>query len=75
MEWCTSDGSQRCDEARDRKGVYEAASAGNIEDFSGIDDPHEVPKDPEIHLETVGRTADECEREVLLKLIHLVVIK
>lgn len=62
-------------EARDRKGLYAAARAGNIKGFTGIDDPYEVPKDPEVRLETVERTPDECAREVLLKLIELGVIK
>ena len=37
-------------ETRDPKGLYKKARAGEIKNFTGIDDPYEAPKDPEIHL-------------------------
>ena len=37
-------------EARDPKGLYKKARAGEIKNFTGIDDPYEAPKKPEIHL-------------------------
>ena len=39
-------------EERDPKGLYKKARAGEIKNFTGIDDPYEVPEDPEIHLRT-----------------------
>lgn len=39
-------------EARDPKGLYKKARAGEIKNFTGIDDPYEVPENPEIHLRT-----------------------
>ena len=37
-------------ERRDHKGLYKKARAGEIKNFTGIDDPYEVPNDAEIHL-------------------------
>ena len=39
-------------ESRDPKGLYKKARAGEIKNFTGIDDPYEAPKNPEIHLRT-----------------------
>lgn len=46
-------------EERDVKGMYAKARRGEIKDFTGIDDPYEVPEHPEITLGTVARTARE----------------
>ena len=35
-------------EKRDRKGLYEKARKGLLKQFTGIDDPYEVPKQPEV---------------------------
>lgn len=37
-------------EKRDPKGLYKKARAGEIKNFTGIDDPYEEPLKPEIHL-------------------------
>jgi adenylylsulfate kinase len=37
-------------ESRDPKGLYKKARAGEIKNFTGIDDPYEEPSSPEIHL-------------------------
>ena len=39
-------------EARDPKGLYRKARAGQITGFTGIDDPYEAPETPEIVLKT-----------------------
>jgi adenylylsulfate kinase len=39
-------------EERDPKGLYKKARAGEIKNFTGIDDPYEAPTDAEIHLHT-----------------------
>lgn len=39
-------------EKRDPKGLYKKARAGEIKNFTGIDDPYEAPENPEIHLRT-----------------------
>ena len=47
-------------EQRDNKGLYRRARAGEISDFTGIDSPFERPGDPEIAINTSGRTPGEC---------------
>ncbi|MEH6469323.1 MAG: adenylyl-sulfate kinase [Porticoccus sp.] len=46
-------------EKRDPKGLYKKARAGEIKNFTGIDDPYEAPENPEIHLHTDQMTLDE----------------
>ncbi|RWB56750.1 MAG: sulfate adenylyltransferase subunit CysN [Mesorhizobium sp.] len=44
---------------RDPKGLYARALSGEIKNFTGVDSPYEAPENPEIHLETLGRTPQE----------------
>ena len=46
-------------ESRDPKGLYKKARAGEIKNFTGIDDPYEEPTAPEIHLRTDQMTLEE----------------
>ena len=46
-------------EQRDPKGLYKKARAGEIKNFTGIDDPYEAPENPEIHLHTDQMTLEE----------------
>jgi adenylylsulfate kinase len=46
-------------EARDPKGLYKKARAGEIKNFTGIDDPYEAPTAPEIHLHSDQQSLDE----------------
>lgn len=46
-------------EERDPKGLYKKARAGEIKNFTGIDDPYESPESPEIHLRTDEMTVQE----------------
>jgi adenylylsulfate kinase len=55
-------------EERDPKGLYKKARAGEIKNFTGIDDPYEAPANAEIHLHTDQMTV---EQEVQLVLDHL----
>jgi adenylylsulfate kinase len=50
---------------RDPKGLYKKALAGEIKQFTGIDDPYEAPEDPEIRLQTKETTPDDCARQIL----------
>ena len=52
-------------EERDPKGLYKKARAGEIKNFTGIDDPYETPKNPEITLHTDKMTIEE-EVDVIL---------
>ncbi|MDX8516973.1 sulfate adenylyltransferase subunit CysN [Mesorhizobium dulcispinae] len=44
---------------RDPKGLYARALSGEIKNFTGVDSPYEAPENPEIHLETLGRSPQE----------------
>ncbi|QAZ41777.1 adenylyl-sulfate kinase [Mesorhizobium sp. Pch-S] len=44
---------------RDPKGLYARALRGEIKNFTGVDSPYEPPENPEIRLQTVGRTVEE----------------
>jgi adenylylsulfate kinase len=46
-------------ESRDPKGLYKKARAGEIKNFTGIDDPYEEPIAPEIHIRTDQMTLEE----------------
>lgn len=46
-------------ERRDPKGLYKKARAGEIRNFTGIDDPYEAPPMPEIHLTSDSMTLEE----------------
>ncbi len=55
-------------EKRDRKGMYAKARAGLLKGFTGVDDPYESPKTPELRIDTTRITPEEAAREVLLLL-------
>jgi bifunctional enzyme CysN/CysC len=46
-------------EARDTKGLYKKARAGQIKEFTGISAPYEPPEDPEIIVHTDRQTLEE----------------
>jgi len=57
-------------EGRDVKGMYAKARRGEIKDFTGIDDPYEPPRQPEITLDTVAHLPEENAALILQELIH-----
>jgi len=52
-------------EARDPKGLYKKARAGEIKGFTGIDDPYEAPEAPELVVDTSGQTVDESAQAII----------
>src|SRR5438876_7277107 len=56
---------------RDVKGLYEKAFKGEIKGFTGVDDPYEMPSDPELVLDTEAHDPEESARLVLAKLEEL----
>jgi adenylyl-sulfate kinase len=56
---------------RDPKGLYAAALAGEIDDFTGVSAPYEAPVEPELRLDTTGRTPPESASEVVARLEEL----
>lgn len=52
-------------EARDPKGLYRRARAGEITGFSGIDAPYEAPEAPDLRLEAAAGTPDDHAAAIL----------
>jgi adenylylsulfate kinase len=55
-------------EARDPKGLYKKARAGELKGFTGIDDPYEPPLKPEIRLDAAANQADALADQVIAAL-------
>lgn len=51
--------------ARDVKGMYAKALAGQIKNFTGVDDPYEAPESPEITVNTDQETVEQSVATVL----------
>ncbi|MGB3494097.1 MAG: adenylyl-sulfate kinase [Elainellaceae cyanobacterium] len=58
-------------EKRDVKGLYKRARAGEIKQFTGIDDPYESPLNPDIECRTDLESLDESAEKVLKHLEEL----
>jgi adenylylsulfate kinase len=58
-------------ETRDPKGLYKKALAGEITGFTGVDDPYEVPENPELVIDTMTETPEESLQNVLTALVKL----
>jgi adenylylsulfate kinase len=52
-------------EARDPKGLYKKARAGELPNFTGVDDPYEAPERPELRLDAVGNPPEVLAGQVL----------
>ena len=65
----------RCDiptlTARDAKGLYKKALAGEIKGFTGIDDPYEAPEHAEVVVDTAAESKEESLRKIVAKLEEL----
>ena len=51
-------------EQRDVKGLYAKARRGEIKGFTGVDDPYEPPRGPDLVLTTLDADADECAARI-----------
>ncbi len=47
-------------EQRDPKGLYQKARRGEIEDFTGISAPYEIPEHAELVVDTANRSVEQC---------------
>jgi adenylylsulfate kinase len=47
-------------EERDPKGLYKKARAGQLKNFTGIDDPYEAPLQPELTIDATGVSPQEA---------------
>jgi|TARA_B110000116_G_scaffold157376_1_gene136197 adenylylsulfate kinase len=52
-------------EARDVKGLYRLARAGEIKNYTGIDSPYEKPENPEIVIDTDQQSLEESVSNIL----------
>jgi len=61
-------------EERDVKGLYKKARKGEIKEFTGISSPYEVPKNPELIVNTDSDDLSDCVKQVidLLEERHLI---
>ena len=59
-------------EARDVKGLYQKARAGEIKGFTGIDAPYEAPKTPSIEIKT-DQLSLEASVDHLLNYLHPII--
>jgi adenylylsulfate kinase len=53
---------------RDVKGLYKKALAGEIKNFTGIDDPYEEPVNPEIIIHSDSETPEESAARIVTRL-------
>jgi adenylylsulfate kinase len=52
-------------EQRDVKGLYAKARAGEIKEFTGVSDPYEPPRDPELVIETERQSPEQSAGQIL----------
>jgi len=57
-------------EARDVKGMYKKARAGQIAEFTGISSPYEVPKNPELTMNTADADLKTCVQQVIDEMVQ-----
>lgn len=52
-------------ERRDVKGLYKAARAGEMSDFTGVSSPYEAPENPDVIVDTCEKNVEECVDAIL----------
>ena len=65
------DASLETCEARDPKGLYKKARAGEISNFTGISSPYEPPEQPELVLDSNQLAPPELAQQVIGQLVKL----
>lgn len=55
-------------EKRDVKGLYKKARAGELKNFTGVDDPYEAPFHPEVICDTLRESAEQSVEKVVQRL-------
>jgi bifunctional enzyme CysN/CysC len=56
-------------EARDPKGLYRKARAGQLPHFTGIDSPYEEPERPEVRIDTSAGSPEEAVERIIATLV------
>jgi len=62
-------------EARDPKGLYKKARAGEIRNFTGIDSSYERPEQPELRLDTSALTEEQAAKQLIDYLVANQIIR
>ena len=55
-------------EQRDPKGLYKKVRNGEVKNFTGFDSPYEIPKSPEIQIDTLKNTPEQAA-EIIVKYV------
>jgi adenylylsulfate kinase len=55
---------------RDTKGLYEKALKGEIQNFTGVNDPYERPDDPDIRIDSDHESPEDSARRIIDLLEH-----
>ena len=55
---------------RDVKGLYAKQAAGELSGLTGVDDPYEVPRQPDLRIETQGSTVEQSAAAVHALLVE-----
>ena len=58
-------------EARDPKGLYAKARAGEIAEFTGVSAPYEPPLTPDLHIRPEDGTAEEVAQRIVSTLLGI----
>ncbi len=53
---------------RDVKGLYKKAIAGELQHFTGVSDPYEIPENPDVVVDSERETVEESVRKILAEL-------
>lgn len=57
-------------EKRDIKGLYAKVRRGEIKNLTGIDAPYEVPSNPDMRIDTDGKSIQDLVEKIYKKIIH-----
>jgi len=60
--------------ARDPKGLYRRALAGEIKNFTGVDQPYEIPEKADLRLAAGHDTPEKLVRQIVNELIRRAII-
>jgi bifunctional enzyme CysN/CysC len=60
--------------ARDPKGLYRRALAGEIKNFTGVDQPYEVPENAELHLSAGRDSPEKLASQIIDELVRRSII-
>jgi adenylylsulfate kinase len=57
-------------EERDPHGLYKKARAGEIKNFTGVNDPYEQPENPALRLDTGATALAKCVEDVVALVVN-----